>query len=288
MKKKKAGMSMKTMSHVRQNILNVYDDMTAVEQSIADFFIKNEEVLDFSSKNISKLLYISEATLSRFAKKCQYKGYRKFIYEYEKELAEELHERNISVLTRRVKNTYGKLMEESFHILDEEKVKNVSNMMSTHTRVLVCGMGSSGYVAREFQLRFMRLGMDIQAVTDSQMIQMTMALANENCLVIAISLSGNTKEILDAVRVAKSKKASVVMITANHNIEIQECCDVILYIAATKNLDGGTMISPQFPVLLLIDVFYTYYLENDAQTKILKYHETLSALRGETFLKSDK
>ena len=30
---------MKTMSHVRQNILNVYDDMTAVEQSIADFFI---------------------------------------------------------------------------------------------------------------------------------------------------------------------------------------------------------------------------------------------------------
>ncbi|MFR0957923.1 MAG: hypothetical protein ACLSFA_20120 [Roseburia inulinivorans] len=36
--------------------------------------------MDFSSKNISKRLYVSEAALSRFSKKCGYKGYRELIF----------------------------------------------------------------------------------------------------------------------------------------------------------------------------------------------------------------
>ena len=45
-------------------------DMTQVEHTIANYFLNNEELTDFSSKRISALLYVSEATLSRFAKKC--------------------------------------------------------------------------------------------------------------------------------------------------------------------------------------------------------------------------
>lgn len=43
-------------------------DMTQVEHTIANYFLNNEELTDFSSKRISALLYVSEATLSRFAK----------------------------------------------------------------------------------------------------------------------------------------------------------------------------------------------------------------------------
>ena len=61
-------------------------DMTQVEHTIANYFLNNEELTDFSSKRISALLYVSEATLSRFAKKCGFKGYREFIFAYEKDL----------------------------------------------------------------------------------------------------------------------------------------------------------------------------------------------------------
>lgn len=64
-------------------------DMTQVEHTIANYFLNNEELTDFSSKRISALLYVSEATLSRFAKKCGFKGYREFIFAYEKDLKEE-------------------------------------------------------------------------------------------------------------------------------------------------------------------------------------------------------
>lgn len=67
------------MGSVKHLMMEEYENMTSVEQSIADFFIKNEEYMDFSARNISRILYISNATLSRFAKKCGYKGYRELV-----------------------------------------------------------------------------------------------------------------------------------------------------------------------------------------------------------------
>ncbi len=40
------------MGKVQDSILRVYENMTAVERSIADFFMSNEELMDFSSRNV--------------------------------------------------------------------------------------------------------------------------------------------------------------------------------------------------------------------------------------------
>ena len=47
-----------------------YDKFTTVEKNIADFFIKNRKKVDFSAKAIAERLFVSEASLSRFEKKC--------------------------------------------------------------------------------------------------------------------------------------------------------------------------------------------------------------------------
>ena len=60
-----------------------YEKLTPLEKNIADFFIQNQEKMDFSAKAIAERLYVSEASLSRFAKKCGYRGYREFVYQYE-------------------------------------------------------------------------------------------------------------------------------------------------------------------------------------------------------------
>ena len=53
-----------------------YDNFTTVEKNIADFFIQNRKKVDFSAKAVAENLFVSEASLSRFAKKCGYRGYR--------------------------------------------------------------------------------------------------------------------------------------------------------------------------------------------------------------------
>lgn len=63
-----------------------YNNFTMVEKNIADFFIHNHEKMDFSAKTVAAKLFVSEASLSRFAKKCGYRGYREFVYQYEETL----------------------------------------------------------------------------------------------------------------------------------------------------------------------------------------------------------
>ena len=263
-------------------MLSRYDDMTPVERGIADFFVKNEELRDFSSRKVSGELYTSEATLSRFAKKCGYKGYREFIFAYENEIRDNLREHNIGALTKKVRGTYTQILDKSFRELDEKQIKRISGLMSSKSKVIVIGLGNSGFAAKEFELRFMRLGTDVRAVTDSQIIPMTISLCDENSLVIAISLSGTTKEIIDAVHLAKTKGSATVMITADKDSKAGSYCDELILASSVRNLDEGTMISPQFPVLIIIDVLYIYYLEHDAQRKSLNYRRTLLALRGIT------
>ena len=65
---------------ILKEIEDIYDNLTPVEKNIADYFLKTKNISDFSAKTIADSLYVSEASLTRFAKKCGYKGFREFIY----------------------------------------------------------------------------------------------------------------------------------------------------------------------------------------------------------------
>ena len=133
-----------------------YDKFTTVERNIADFFIQNRKKVDFSSKSISERLFVSEASLSRFAKKCGYRGYREFIYQYEETFVEK--QESITGNTRMILNAYQELLNKTYSLVDEAQIARISRYLNQAERVFVCGTGSSGLAAREMELRFMRIG----------------------------------------------------------------------------------------------------------------------------------
>lgn len=259
-------------------------DFTKVEQVIGKFFYNNTEQIDFSSKNISNKLFVSEAALSRFAKKCGFKGYREFVFSYVYDLKEEGNvvpsEKDISFFTRNVQKSYQDILAANFKLLDEEKIRRVASVLNEHERVLVYGLGSSGKVCEEFELRFMRLGLDVSAITDSQVIKMSYSLLNKDNVVIAFSLSGKTEEILNVIKTAKNHGCKVIYFSSYISGDIEKYCDEIIKVATLKNLDTGTKISPQFSFLVMIDVLYSYYLANNSYFKTQKYQVTLSAIKS--------
>ena len=152
---------------------------------------------------------MSEASLSRFAKKCGYRGYREFIYQYEESFVEknEFATSNIKL----VLNTYQELLNKAYKLVDESQVARISNYLSTY-RVFVCGIGNSGLAAKEMAMRFMRVGVDINAITDSDLIKMNTVFQNPNCLSIGISISGEKEEIIFFLKEAHKNGAKTVLI----------------------------------------------------------------------------
>lgn len=269
---------------VKDNILTCYSKMTDLEHVIADFFIKNTELLDFSAKNISNMLHVSQASLSRLAKKCGYKGYREFISFYIMELKDGeddgVVEKSIDIFTKNVQKYYQDIFSNTFKRIDEEQMRRVANMISLCDKIVVYGVGSSGLVAEEIQLRFMRIGLDINAFNNTHKMLMNAALTKKGTLVIAISLSCKTKEVTDSVRIAKENGATVILITASPNNAIAKYCDEIVLVGHMTDLDLGMKISPQVSILIIIDILYSYYYSNDTYFKIQKHTKTLTAINS--------
>ena len=59
-----------------------YKQFSPAEKKVADFFIANEADVDLSASAMAERLFVSEATLSRFAKKSGFSGYREFAFAY--------------------------------------------------------------------------------------------------------------------------------------------------------------------------------------------------------------
>ena len=190
--------------------------------------------------------------------------------------------------TRTVLNAYQELLNKTYNLVNEKQIERVCRYMAKAGRVFVCGTGSSGLAAREMELRFMRIGMDVNAVTDSHMMKIGAALAGEETLVIAITLSGETAEVLESIRIAKSRGASIICMTAVSGSSVAKESQEVIQVAALKNLDTGTKISPQFSILAIMDVLYSYYFANDSYFKTQKYKATLSAIRAKGEHTEDK
>ncbi|POP34621.1 MurR/RpiR family transcriptional regulator [Lactonifactor longoviformis] len=260
-------------------IESMYNSFTPIEKTIADFFIHNTQTIDFSSKNISRQLYVSEASLSRFAKKCGFKGYREFLFRYQQGFGE-----NQPVITddsaKQVLNTYQELLTKSYALLDEQQLDRIVHILSTKKRVYVYGRGSSGLVAQEMKLRFMRIGVNMESITDSHIMKMNSVLLDEDCAVIAISISGRTQEVMTSLRAAKTRGATTILMTSRREKEFQEFCDEILLFAVKEHLENGKAISPQFPILIMVDIFYSRFMELDTFHKEALHDYTMDILYG--------
>ena len=254
-----------------------YGKFTTVEKSIADFFILNREKMDFSAKSIADHLFVSEASLSRFAKKCGYRGYREFIYQYEETFVEKTE--SMTGNTRMVLNAYQELLNKTYSLVDEAQISRISRYLSKCKRAFVCGMGSSGLAAREMKLRFMRIGVNIEAITDEHIMKMNSVLLDGECGVIGISISGKTETVIDSLKAAKKCGAAVVLMTSRKEKKFEDFCDEIMLFAVKENLERGKDISPQFPILVMIDMLYSRILRTEGFRRRETLHEyTMEAL----------
>ena len=247
-----------------------------MEKNIADYFIQNYKKMDFSAKAVAERLFVSEASLSRFAKKCGYRGYREFVYQYEETFVEK--QETITGNTRMVLNAYQELLNKTYSLVDEAQIARITKYLNEAERVFVCGKGSSGLTASEMEIRFMRIGVDIDSLQDSDLIRMQAVFQDKKSMVFGISISGEKEEVLYLLREAKKRGARTVLITAKNKDSFGEFCSEVVLLPSLKHLNHGNLISPQFPILVMLDIIYSYYVEQDKYEKEVLHDNTLRAL----------
>lgn len=253
-----------------------YNIFTQTERGIADFFLKNTENIDLSARNITKVLFVSNASLSRFAQKCGFSGYREFSYEYRETFVEKPEVR----AAKTVYESYQELLSKTYNLMNENQIARLVDLLYAKSRIIVFGLGSNGYAAKEMESRFMRIGVDIDSLDHPDRIRMQAPFLSSKHLVIGLSLSGETEPVLYLLKKANKRKVATVLFTSSYNEKFNEFCDEVVLVASLQHLNSGNTISPQFPMLLLIDVLYNEYVKRNRQEKSALHSQSLDALLG--------
>ncbi len=265
-----------TEKNVSAIIESHLDQMTRLEKQIAHYFTQlAPDVPDLSLETVTNILHISPSALTRFAKKCGFSGYREFVFAYQnnQQYMMEQFEHIQRSLTKKVLIDYDQILTSTNNLVNEERLEEIAKLIDTSKRVYFYGIGSSGLVAMEIKSRFMRLGVVCDAITDKNNLIWTTTILDPSCLVIGLSLSGQTEEVMEHLDLAAQKGASTALLTTKSFPE--DTTHQIIPVASVRHLNYGNRISPQIPLLIMLDIIYAYFQAIDKERKETIFKQTI-------------
>lgn len=253
-----------------------FNEFTKKEKAIARYILEfKAEVKDMSITKLAENTGASTATITRFAKKV---GVKNFVeLKMKINLSNNFNsDKKVDDLFLNITNYYKEVIDNSKKLVDKNKILNLVDKIKSAEKVYIYGIGSSGLTADEMRLRLLRMGFNVSSITDSHLMKINSAIISENELVIAISISGKTKEIVESLKIAQENGANTLLITSFENTEAEKYADLKVLIYNINFVDQQRFINSQFSVIYLLDIISTVLLQSkDIHNK---YNKTISTI----------
>ena len=243
-----------------------------VERKITDVILKNpSEFINYSIKELSDLAGVSQGSINNFAKKLVGTGFAGLKLTLAQQLPRhEEKQFNLAepgdeirdILTKN-RSEMAAAFQNTIELNDEQTLKRVVDLILKAKKIEIYGIYRSSIVAMDLYYQLLQLGLSATFVSDVLMCSVSAALLNEDDLVIAISSSGRTKDIMDAVKIAKSNRVPVVCITSDREAPLVKLSDEALLC-----VPGGGSISNRMDEIRLAQMFMNDSLSSYIRWKI--------------------
>ena len=205
-------------------VRSVLSKLSSAEGRVAEYVLAEPEaVLGGNIQSIAQASGVSEATVIRFLRRAGFSGLKGFkasmtqanVLEHGRLPAS--RKLSDSDTTRAIKTkVFCGCMEalgDTLNVLDDGDLARAIDALYSAPYVEVFGIGGSASVARSALHSFRRIGLRMSVTSDPNAAYLRMERFNPGDVVLAISSSGETAAILEAVRIAKEKGAFVISIT---------------------------------------------------------------------------
>ncbi|MGQ7846399.1 MurR/RpiR family transcriptional regulator [Granulosicoccus sp. 3-233] len=171
--------------------------------------------------------------------------------------------------------------------ISPSSIQAAAEAVTSARRVFTFGLGGSATtLAEEAQYRLFRYGVNVSCCPEAYFMRMTAATMNQNDVVLAISLSGRTAELIEAVNLARGYGATTIAITATAS-PLAEAVDHPLTVAIAETHDTLTPTSVRFAYLAVMDLLSAatgYIMGPSAQENLRRIKYTLQNHRSGNLL----
>ncbi|UNK19295.1 MurR/RpiR family transcriptional regulator [Paenibacillus sp. N3/727] len=238
-----------------------YHSLSLKEKEIADYIVQHKSsIQNINIRELADHTHSSTSTITRFCKKIHCDSFVDFKIRLSREAEKPSGDSNGFT---QVQSLYNEIVNATADMMHQEDFENVVRMIKTAQRVQVYGLGSSGLSALEFKYRLMRMNITIDAMTDSHMMIRSAALLNENDLIIGLSNSGQTTEIIDALKIGKKNGAATISITNYNHTPLTDISDISLFTPSLHRMGDTHFINSQLAIIYVLDVLSMLLLNDE-------------------------
>ena len=162
----------------------------------------------------------------------------------------------------------------------ERELEKIIHQINNARKIIFIGIGASAIVAQDFEHKLKRINKNCETIFDSHGQLIAAAHATSEDVVFAISYSGETKEVINALTVAKENKATIITMTQNKRNTIQSFADSALYVVSNEADIRSSATASRIAQLTLIDILYTGIATLNYDKSIVALNRTLEVIKG--------
>lgn len=257
------------MQNIFIELRSQYEYLSRVEKQVADLILEDPKgFIACSMEEIAQKAAVSQGSVNNFAKKFSSGGFSALklkiaacLSEHQPLPAEPNERESIhSVMERKLELTLC-AFRNMLELNDEESLKAAARRIMDAKKIEIYGVYHSGIVARDFCFQLIRLGIPATYLSDALMCAASASMLDERGLVIAISSSGLTKELLEVAEIAKTNGAQLIVITTNRFSPLAAMADTTLLSAHSGATTGERWEESRMTQLLLLDTLCAYISE---------------------------
>jgi RpiR family carbohydrate utilization transcriptional regulator len=239
------------------------DDLRNSEKKVAVAVLGSpDKVIYQSISELADNAGTSEPTVLRFCRALGFRGYHDLKIQLAQDLVPEvknIHEDvtrgdDAATLIRKVLNANVIAINATLDTVDPAMVDRAVQVLARAKHIDFFGLGGSGAVAMDAYHKFFRLGIPCGWQSDSHMQAMSAALMTARNVVVAISHSGSTKDIVESLEIAKANRATTIAIVSHRKSPVASLADIALCVQAKETGFKPEPMSSRIAHLCVIDV----------------------------------
>lgn len=207
-----------------------YSLLSEAERYLIDYIEQHlDTIAEKSIVVLSQDANVSTATIIRTLKKLGYPGFTAFKIRIKDEFSMNPNFTIIEQVDQEIQKAILKNEQEvtnTIRQLDSGAIEDAIQKMHYARRIIIFARGFSEFIAQEVMIKLQLLGKYAESHNDPNIIPVISQRYNEKDVVIFISLSGQTQELIDAARICQQKNAGMITFTANQASELAALSEI--------------------------------------------------------------
>lgn len=252
------------MRNVVHVINNRFSGMKPAEKAVAKYVVENpEEIILLSMKALAQKVNVSDNSVLRFCRTCGFSGYLDFktallpqVITQKGSIYKQLgREDDFAQRTAKIMDNIVSTVRETYMAVQEDDISLTAQKLAASSAAVAVGLAASAGVALVFSDSLLSMGIRSVALSDRIEIERFCSCLDERSVVVGFSTSGETEEVLMAIKRAKDNNAFTVLVSNNIAVKSEVHADIFLFTQVpSQDIAGSFFALPRIAQLSLAEL----------------------------------